>query len=114
MSGGRRPHEPTKPATRGRDDPPPAPPHELDRERGGERRFTHEGRHWIARVGGKAAYGTGSYGLALVEAVHFCDAADPDRPLREALLAHGEFDALFDSELIRLLGSARPIETRNP
>ncbi|HEX6135127.1 MAG TPA: hypothetical protein VFZ24_14255 [Longimicrobiales bacterium] len=114
----RRPHEPTaplKPVTRGRGDTaPPAPPHELEREREAERRFTHDGRTWIARLGGKSAYGTGSYGLAMVEAIHFFDAAEPDRPLREALLAHGAFDALFDAELVRLLETSRPIEIRNP
>ena len=30
---------------------------------------------------GKGAPGTGSYGLALVEAVHFYDAAEPARPV---------------------------------
>src|SRR5690606_18818807 len=64
-------HEPTaavKPATRGRGDtPPPTPPHELPRDAQVEHRFTHEGRSWLARLSGKGACGTGSYGLALVE-----------------------------------------------
>jgi hypothetical protein len=113
----RPPHDPTaplKPVTRGRGDtPPPAPPHELKRAEG-ERRFTHEGRTWLARLGGKAACGTGSYGLALVDAVHFLDPSDPERPLREALIARGDFDALYDAELIRLLATARPVEVRAP
>jgi len=109
-------HEPTaavKPATRGRGDtPPPTPPHELPRDAQVEHRFTHEGRSWLARLSGKGACGTGSYGLALVEAVHFFDPAEPDRPLREALMPCCDFEALFEAELIRLLAQSRPIATR--
>lgn len=109
----RPPHEPTapvKPATRGRGDtPPPAPPHELRHEPGCERQFLHEGRMWIARLGGKSAFGTGSYGLGLVEAVHFSAADEPQRPLREALVARGSFEGLFDVELTQLLQTARPV-----
>jgi hypothetical protein len=107
------PHEPTapvKPATRGRGDTaPPAPPHELRHEMWPERVIEHEGRQWVARLGGKGACGTGSYGLGLVEAVHFADPAEPDRPLREALLPFGRFESLFPDELIRLLVSSRPV-----
>lgn len=114
----RPPHEPTapvKPVTRGRGDtPPPAPPHELRHDPVSERQFEHEGRSWIARPAGKGACGTGSYGLGLVEAVHFFDAAEPARPLREALVARGGFDGLFDSELVRLLATACPIVTGAP
>lgn len=113
---GRQPYEPTapvKPATRGRGDtPPPAPPHELRHEPAHERQFVHENREWIARLGGKGACGTGSYGLGLVEAVHFFDPSEPERPLREALIARGAFERLFDAELMRLLAMARPIESR--
>jgi hypothetical protein len=112
----RHPHEPTapvKPATRGRGDtPPPAPPHELRHEPAIERQFMHESRMWIARLGGKGACGTGSYGLGLVEAVHFFEPSEPERPLREALVARGRFEGLFDEELIRMLTSARPIAVR--
>ncbi|MBR9990263.1 MAG: hypothetical protein KFH98_10930 [Gemmatimonadetes bacterium] len=110
----RPPYEPTaavKPATRGRGDtPPPVPPHELRHEPADEREFEDEGRNWIARLGGKGACGTGSYGLGLVEAVHFFDAGEPERPLREALLARGRFDGMYDAELSRLLRTARPIQ----
>jgi hypothetical protein len=44
-----------------------------------------------------------------VEAVHFCDATDPDRPLREALVGRGRFETMYDAELVRLLTAARPI-----
>lgn len=114
----RPPHEPTapvKPATRGRGDtPPPAPPHELSQQLPPARQFEHEGRMWIARLAGKAAFGTGSYGLGLVEAVHFCTADEPERPLREALIACGGFESLYDTELADLLKTARPIEKRSP
>lgn len=99
-----------KPATRGRGDtPPPAPPHELTHNEACERQFVHEGNEWIARLGGRGACGTGSYGLGLVEAIHFCAAAEPARPLREALIARGRFESLYDTELADLLRTARPI-----
>ena len=109
----RPPHEPTapvKPATRGRGDtPPPAPPHALRHEPAGDRQFEHEGRTWTARAGGTGACGTGSYGLGLVEVIHFFDPSAPERPLREALVPHGRLAHLYDEELIRLLQTARPV-----
>jgi hypothetical protein len=110
------PHGPTSPArpsTRSHGDaPPPAPPRELPRTGPSERTFEHEGRRWIARLAGKGAGGTGSYGLALLEAVHFAAAEAPGTPLREALLARSRFEGLFDSELAALLERATPITTR--
>jgi len=107
------PHEPTapyKPLVRGRGDtPPPAPPRELPRATDDDRAFEHRGARWIARLAGRGACGTGSYGLALVEAVHFYDAGHPERPLREALVARGRFESLYDAELGVLLESATPI-----
>lgn len=109
----RPPHEPTapvKPATRGRGDtPPPAPPHELSHESAVIHEFEHEGRRWVARLGGKGACGTGSYGLGLVEAVHFLDPDGSERPLREALIALGRFESLYPAELIGLLARSRPV-----
>jgi hypothetical protein len=112
-----RPHEPTSPPGRsvvqGRGDaPPPSPPHELSPETGESREFEAEGSRWVARLAGKGASGTGSYGLGLIDAVHFCAADRPDRPLREALLARGRFELLYDSELAALLAGAKPITTR--
>jgi hypothetical protein len=107
------PHGPTsssRPDARSHGDgPPPAPPRELPRAEPVERRFEHDGRTWVARLSGKSAWGTGSYGLGLVDAVHFADAERPDLPLHEVLLAHGRFDTLFDSELVALLRVAVPI-----
>ncbi|CAN5692798.1 hypothetical protein BH23GEM9_BH23GEM9_21150 [soil metagenome] len=106
----RDPPSPQKPITGGREDtPPPDPPGELPREDVGERTFEHDGRRWIARLSGKGASGTGAYGLALVEAVHFADAEEPAVPLFEALLGRSRFEHLFDGELIRLLEGATPI-----
>jgi hypothetical protein len=103
------PTSPVQPVTGGKDAPPPSPPHELPQAEGIERRFEVAGRSWIARLQGKGTSGTGAYGLGLVEAVHFFDANDPERPVAEALLAHGRFADLFDVELAELLAHATPI-----
>jgi hypothetical protein len=110
-----RPFEPTatvKPATRGRDTTPPAPPQELPRQGTGERQFVAAGRTWIVRLSGKSAYGTGSYGLGLLDAVHFFAADAPTVPVCEGLLARGRFETLFDAELASLLDGATPITQR--
>jgi hypothetical protein len=92
------------------DESPPAPPRELPRSSDpGPREFVHDGRRWAVWLSGKSAYGTGSYGLGLLEAVHFAEAARPDVPLREALLARGRFEQLFEAELAALLERATPI-----
>jgi hypothetical protein len=91
------------------DAPPPLPPHELPRDAAPVRYFAHEGRSWVARLSGKGACGTGSYGLGLIDAVHFADAAEPDLPLRESLLEHGRFEQLFDGELVELLNRSTEI-----
>lgn len=67
------------------------------------RRFTHEGREWLAWPSGGSAYGTGILGPAALEAVHFAPADSPETPAFEALLPSGQFFALFDDELIGLL-----------
>jgi hypothetical protein len=91
------------------DEPPPAPPRELPRTDPGRREFVHDGRRWAVWLSGKSAYGTGGYGLGLLEAVHFGEAGRPDVPLREALLARGRFEQLFDAEFAALLERATPI-----
>jgi hypothetical protein len=75
----------------------------------GDRTFEHGGRTWVARVSGSGALGTGSLALGLVEAIHFADAAEPGRPLREALVARGRFEHLHDVELGELCDRAVPI-----
>jgi hypothetical protein len=107
----RGPTSATPPETRPTGDaPPPLPPHELSRGETSPREFEHEGEIWTARLSGKSAWGTGSYGLGLVEAVHFAAASEPAVPLREALLARGRFEHLHDAELAELLRQSRPIE----
>ena len=111
------PYEPTRhvlPAAQdlGRGDAePPDPPHELSEPSAEELPFEVSGESWVARLGGKGACGTGSYGLGLVEAVHFFRAAAPDRPVREALLARGRFAHLYPAELVTLWSQATPIAT---
>jgi hypothetical protein len=86
-------------------------------DQSGTRRFSHDGEEWVAWLSGEGSLGTGAYGLAHVEAVHFARAAEPARPLMEALLARGRFVNLFDAELCRLLAAAvtiRPPDSRNP
>ena len=111
------PHEPTRhvlPAAQdqGRGDAaPPEPPRELDAAPAVEHAFSGDGEAWVARLAGKGACGTGSYGLGLVEAVHFFRAAEPARPVREALLARGRFPALYGAEVEALWRAATPIVT---
>jgi hypothetical protein len=93
------------------DAPPPSPPRELDGRTGICLPFDYEGEAWIARAAGKGAGGTGSYGLAMMEAVHFCRAAEPVTPLYEALVAAGTLTGLFEDELQLLLSRAHRIVT---
>jgi hypothetical protein len=90
---------------------PPLPPRSRGAGRGSDAylSFEYEGARWIARVAGAGALGTGRVGLGFVEAVHFCTADAPDKPLREALLAAGRFDTLHEIELAELCGVATPI-----
>ncbi len=75
-----------------------------------ERTFEHDGETWLARAVGAGAYGTGRIGRARLMAVHFCRASDPDRPMREALVAAGTFPGLRAEELHELFVRATPIE----
>jgi hypothetical protein len=84
-------------------------------ERGGEERVGEEreldadGELWLARLAGAGGAGTGHHGCASIAAVHFFRAAEPDRPLREALLAGGRFPWLHEVELRELWARATPI-----
>jgi hypothetical protein len=93
------------------DAPPPPPPRELEPHAGICIPFEFEGEPWIARAAGKGAGGTGSYGLAMMEAVHFCRASAPVTPLFEALVAAGALAGLFPDELCVLLRRARRVVT---
>jgi hypothetical protein len=98
------------PARRHGDGPPPAAPRELPRAAVEARQFMHENVCWVSWLSGRSAWGTGAYGLGLVEAVHFAHADSPTTPLYEALLARSRFEWLYDSELVELLRSAKPID----
>ena len=74
-----------------------------------EWRFSAEDTEWIAYVSGRGAYGTGHWGLASLEAVHFARADTPDTPALESLIAAGHFAELFETELLALFRRARPI-----
>jgi hypothetical protein len=109
-----RPHDPTSPQQPlPEEGERPDPPQPAELQDDVDRTFDAGGRRWIARRSGKAAWGTGAYGLGLVDAVHFYDATDPSRPLFEALLASGRFPHLYDSELSELLAKATPIAARD-
>ncbi len=77
---------------------------------GPERSFEHGGEEWTARSAGAGAYGTGRAGRARLVAVHFFRVADPERPVREALVAAGWFPHMRPEELRELFERATPIE----
>ncbi|MGH7461313.1 MAG: hypothetical protein ACREMA_09830 [Longimicrobiales bacterium] len=64
---------------------------------------------WLAYVSGRGAYGTGHWGLAALQAIHFARAETPDKPEFEALIAAGRFADPYASELLELFRSARRI-----
>ncbi|HUF51463.1 MAG TPA: hypothetical protein VMN60_11545 [Longimicrobiales bacterium] len=114
------PHEPTQhvlpaPHDLGRgDEPTPPPPHAIPLPHAAARSFTIDDVLWFACASGDGACGTGSYGLGMVEAVHFFHADAPDVPVREALLARGRFAFLYDAELCALWAGATPIVSPRP
>lgn len=92
---------------------PPAAPRELDPDPADARFFELDGVRWVATASGKAAAGTGGYGLAMLVAVHFAHADEPERPRFEALLPRGRFAHLHDDELRSLLRRAVRIVVPN-
>lgn len=100
---------PPSDARGGPDAPPPPPPREIEPDPDEVLGFEVDGQIWLAKLAGKGAGGTGSYGLGLFDAVHFARAEAPERPLREALLARGRFAHLFGEELRALFVDSRPI-----
>lgn len=79
---------------------------------GPARRFSLGGEEWIARRVGEGAVGTAGSPQAYLAAIRFFRAEDPGTPVREAIIARGRFEQLFDEELQALLGEARPLEAR--
>jgi hypothetical protein len=91
------------------DMPPPHAPRELERDSFEIRSFNVADQVWVAWISGKAAGGTGAYGLGVFDALHFATGDCPQRPIREALIPRGAFTGLFDEELRVLWAAARPI-----
>jgi hypothetical protein len=75
--------------------------------------FGLDGHEWVARVAGMGCYGTGRRGMALLQAVHFYRADEPDRPVREALLPAAQLQHLGPEELRAVFGRATPIEVQD-
>jgi hypothetical protein len=96
------------------DAPKAKPPREPVRSAEEPRPLTIDGEEWLAYPSGKGSYGTGHWGLAGVEAVHFAKAGEPPKPEFEALLASGRFADLYDEELIALFRTARAIVIPEP
>ena len=71
--------------------------------------FQHDGINWVAYISGQGAYGTGRFGLASLQAIHFAHADRPNEPLFEALLAAGRFSGLYERELLDLFRAAQRI-----
>lgn len=78
------------------------------------RAITIDGASWVAYPSGGGAYGTGHWGLAPIEAIHFAPAERADIPELEALLPSQKLDDLFDAELIALFRTARAIVRPDP
>ncbi len=74
------------------------------------RTFEAESVRWIVRVAGESAFG-GNAGFARIVAVHFFREDDePNLPRFEALLPAGRLEALYEEELVELLGRAVKID----
>jgi hypothetical protein len=84
-------------------------PHELPHDEPERRRFATADGEWLAWLAGRSVGGTGSYNLALLEAVHFARAEQPAQALREALVARGQFECVSDSELAQIWAIARSL-----
>ena len=69
-----------------------------------------DGEEWRVRVAGAGSYGTGDRGSARLVAVHFHREAEPETPVREALVPAGRFPHLRPEELRTLFERATPIE----
>lgn len=76
---------------------------------GEEREFEMDDARWTVRTAGAGSYGTGRKGIARLVAVHFFREAEPETPVREALVPAGEFHNLRDPELRTLFNRATPI-----
>lgn len=71
------------------------------------RTFAVGDERWVARVAGAGLGGTGNLSSARFVIIRFCREGE-DAARCEALLPAGHFEHLYDSELARLLATARP------
>ncbi len=74
-----------------------------------ERAFLVDGVEWIAYVSGGGAYGTGHWGLASLQTLHFALASEPGAPQFEALVPSNRLAALYDKELLKVFREATRI-----
>ena len=74
-----------------------------------ERSLVIDGVEWLVYVSGAGAYGTGHWGLASLQTLHFALASEPGVPLFETLLPANRLAGLYDAELLGLFRSARKI-----
>jgi hypothetical protein len=74
-----------------------------------ERSLMLDGVEWVAYVSGAGAYGTGHWGLASLQTLHFALASEPGVPLYETLLPASRLAGLYDAELQDLFRNARKI-----
>jgi len=86
----------------------PAPQQGAPPDGAATRRFTAGEQAWIARLAGETLGGTGMLGTVRIAVVDFFR-EDERAPRFQALLPTGDFEHLYDSELARLLASARPL-----
>ena len=77
---------------------------------GPERGFRIDDEEWVVRPAGEGLYGTGRTGTARLLAIHFYRSADPETPVREALVPAGVFPDLRPEELRELFERATPIQ----
>jgi len=89
-------------------------PREFVTAKGSPREITIDGVSWVVYSSGGGAYGTGHWGLAPFEAIHFARADSGDTPELEALLPSQRLDDLFDAELVALFRTARAIVRPDP
>ncbi len=80
----------------------------------GRRTFHHDGRDWLVLDGGRALTGHGHLEPARLRLIQFADAAEPDKPLMEAVAGPRPIDSLHDSELVELLRRAREVPEYGP
>ena len=73
-------------------------------------RFSDNGVEWVARALGQGTSGWGSGGSAPLVLLTFARAERPDDPVREILSVGRGADRFSETELVALLGRAKPFD----